>query len=519
MASRPGQTGLYDPGTEHAACGVGFIVNLNGIGSHDIVSRALQIAVNLEHRGACACDPETGDGMGILVQMPHDFLVNVAPEAGIKLPDLGEYGTGLVFLPTDEQRRRSLEAAFETVAREEGQELLGWRDVPQCSAAAGRLARAVEPKIRQVFIGRGAGTNDDRAFERKLYVIRKRVEGAAGQLGLSGTEQFCIPSLSQHTLVYKGLLLAKRISDYFPDLRDSSFRSGLALVHQRYSTNTFPTWDLAQPFRFLCHNGEINTLRGNVHWMHAREKLFESPLFGADLAKILPIATPGASDSAILDNAVELLYHTGRSLPHCMAMLIPEAWEGHRTMSATKRAFYEYHSCLMEPWDGPASIAFTDGKMIGAVLDRNGLRPSRYMVTKDGCVIMASETGVLEVDPANVECKGRLQPGRMFLVDTQSGRIVPDDEIKEGLAARKPYRMWLNWNVVRLADIPQPASDEYPGYDFETLETRQRALGYTLEDLRMILQPMGASGQEPIGSMGNDTPLAVLSDRTPLLYD
>ncbi|HPP21122.1 MAG TPA: glutamate synthase-related protein [Phycisphaerae bacterium] len=567
--------GLYDPFFEHANCGVGFMASLNGVKSHAIVHKALEILANLEHRGACGCDPNTGDGAGIQVQVPHEFLTAVAADAGIKLPPAGEYAVGNVFLPRDKRQRRTIEEMFERAIREEGQEFLGWRDVPRDNAVLGDLARDVEPVVRQVFIGRGgllqrAGQDEEAAFERKLYIIRKRMERAVRESDLSERLYFYVCSLSARTLVYKGLLLAPQIERYYPDLADESFKSGIALVHQRYSTNTFPTWDLAHPFRFICHNGEINTLRGNINWMHAREGLFKSPLFGDDIAKILPICTPGASDSATLDNVVELLYHTGRSLPHCIAMLIPEAWQNHRTMSDAKRAFYEYHSCLMEPWDGPASIAFTDGKVIGAVLDRNGLRPSRYVVTKDGYVIMASETGVLDIDPANVEHKGRLQPGRMFLVNTEEERIVPDDEIKEGLAARKPYRMWLNKHLVRLADLPEPAA-EPPSVDqfraaesengrygarplqdngarppqnhearplqdggdgavqdggslapetaLESLRTQQRAFGYTIEDLKLIMGPMAVAGEEPIGSMGTDTPLAVLSDKAPLLYN
>ncbi|NLX20380.1 MAG: glutamate synthase subunit alpha [Phycisphaerae bacterium] len=508
--------GLYDPFTEHSACGVGFITSLKGIKSHDIVHKALEILVNLEHRGACGCDANTGDGAGVLIQIPHEFLVNASSEAGIRLPGLHEYGTGLVFLPNESDERQRCEEILRAIVREEGQECLGWRDVPRNSEVIGRVARAVEPVVRQIFIGRGAGVADDGAFERKLFVIRKLAERWARESGLEQASFFYMPSLSHRTLTYKGLLLAPQIRQYFPDLADPSLKSGLALVHQRYSTNTFPTWDLAQPFRFMCHNGEINTLRGNINWMHAREKLFASPLFGDDMAKILPTMTPNASDSAILDNAVELLYHTGRPLPHCVAMLIPEAWQHHATMSDAKRAFYEYHSCLMEPWDGPASIAFTDGKVIGAVLDRNGLRPSRYMVTKDGYVIMASETGVVEVSPEMIASKGRLEPGRMFLVDTDAARIVPDEEIKEGLARRRPYRVWLDERLVKLADLPEP--EHWPEYDFKTLHIRQRAFGYTLEDLRIIMGPMANQGEEPIGSMGTDTPLAVLSDRAPLLY-
>jgi glutamate synthase (ferredoxin) len=493
------------------------MASLSGVKTHDIVEKALQILCRLEHRGACGCDPRTGDGAGILLQLPHKFLQEAAADAGIKLPDEGEYGTGLVFLPPEASQRTRCEEMFARIIADEGQTVLGWRDVPRNSDVLGVVARSVEPCIRQIFIGRGKGLVDGAAFERKLYIIRKRVENAVRQSGLSQTAYFYVPSLSYRLLNYKGLLLAPQIEQYYPDLGNPAMVSGLALVHQRYSTNTFPTWDLAHPFRFLCHNGEINTLRGNINWMHAREALFKSPLFGEDMAKILPIATPGASDSATLDNAVELLYHTGRSLPHCVAMLIPEAWQNHQTMSDAKKAFYEYHACLMEPWDGPASIAFTDGQMIGAVLDRNGLRPSRYTVTKDGYVIMGSETGVIEVAPENIQYRGRLQPGRMLLVDTDHKRIVPDEEIKEGLAARKPYRAWLDSKLVKLEDLPVPA--DYPRCHFRTLRTRQRAFGYTEEDLKILIGPMAEKGVEPVGSMGTDTPLAVLSDRTPLLYN
>ncbi len=511
------QRGLYDPFTEHSNCGVGFIASLNGVKSHAIVHKAIEILANLEHRGACGCDSDTGDGAGLLIQIPHAFLKNATAGSGIKLPDVHEYGTGLVFLPPDAGQRRRCEEMVEAAVHEEGQRFLGWRDVPVNNQVIGRLAREAEPVIRQILVARGGGLQNGAAFERKLYVIRKILEHAIRDSDMSQKSFFYLPSLSHQTLIYKGLLLAPQIEKFYLDLTDETIVSGLALVHQRYSTNTFPSWDLAQPFRFLCHNGEINTLRGNINWMTAREGLFESPLFGDDMGKIVPITTPGASDSAILDNALELLYHTGRSLPHCVAMLIPEAWQNHETMSESKKAFYEYHSCLMEPWDGPASIAFTDGKVIGAVLDRNGLRPSRYMVTKDGYVIMASETGVMDVDPANVAYKGRLQPGRMFLVDTDEERIIPDEEIKEGLAARKPYRAWLDKQRVRLVDLPDPES--YPQYDLEGLNVRQRANGYTLEDLRILMGPMAVDGQEPVGSMGTDTPLAVLSDRSPLLYD
>ena len=514
---KPSPQGLYHPAWEHDACGVGFICNLHAEKSHDIVHRALRILVNLTHRGATGSDARTGDGAGILLQLPHAFLVESAGAAGIRLPGEQEYGAGLVFLPRDPGQREKCTALFENVVKREGQVFLGWRDVPVRNEVLGEVARRAEPVIRQAFVGRGKGLTDTAHFERKLYVIRKVMEKAVRDSNLAEKTFFYIPSLSSRTMIYKGLLLADQIEPFFPDLADPRMVSGLALVHQRYSTNTFPTWDLAQPFRFLCHNGEINTVRGNSNWMNARQHLFGSALFGDDIPKLFPIATPGASDSAILDNAVELLYHTGRPLPHAVMMLIPEAWQNHRAMSDEKRAFYEYHACLMEPWDGPASIPFTDGVCIGAVLDRNGLRPSRYTVTKDGFVIMASETGVLDIAPENIEYKGRLQPGRMLLVDTEKGRIVDDEEIKSDFSRRKPYRKWLDENLAELKELPrsmQPDTGELPD-----LRRHQQLFGYTMEDLRIILAPMAGKGQEPIGSMGTDTPLAVLSSRAQLLYN
>ena len=448
--------GLYDPSFEHDACGVGMICNMHGEKSHRIIAEGLQILVNLTHRGACGCDETTGDGAGILMQMPHVFLKKISGQASINLPAEKEYASGLVFLPPDPQQRQICMDHFEAVVQAEKQQFLGWRRVPVVSEALGELARQLEPAIFQIFIGRGPGGDSQASFERKLFVIRKVIENFVRESQLTEASYFHIPSLSSQTLVYKGMLLADQIEAYYSDLADPDMASALAIVHQRYSTNTFPTWDLAHPFRFLCHNGEINTLRGNINWMNARQWLFQSEHFGEDMAKLFPIATPGASDSAIFDNAIELLYHSGRSLPHAIMMLIPEAWEKHATMSDAKKAFYEYHACLMEPWDGPASIAFSDGTCIGAVLDRNGLRPSRYTVTKDGYVIMASETGVLEVKPENVHYKGRLQPGRMFLIDIDKGRIVDDEEIKAEIAARQPYRQWLTQNLLTLDQLPHP---------------------------------------------------------------
>lgn len=513
----PGPQGLYHPRNERDACGVGFVCNLKGEKSHDVIHKALQILVNLSHRGACGCDEKTGDGAGILMQMPHDFLVTKCGEVGIKLPGVQEYGAGLVFLPRNPESLRQCVALFEDVIRQEGQQFLGWRDLSVDNTVIGTLARRAEPVMRQVFISRGKNMKTDKDFERKLFIIRKVMQKAIRDSDMPEKKIFHVPSLSCRTLVYKGLLVADQIEAFYPDLADPAMTSGLALVHQRYSTNTFPTWNLAQPFRFLCHNGEINTLHGNINWMRAREGLFKTDLLGSNMSRLFPILIPGASDSAILDNAVELLYHTGRSLPHAIMMLIPEAWQNHRTMSDEKKAFYEYNSCIMEPWDGPASIPFTDGQCIGAVLDRNGLRPSRYMVTKDGFVIMASETGALEIDPANVLYKGRLQPGRMLLVDTDRGRIVDDEEIKAEICTRKPYRGWLNENLINLKDLP--ALRRTKEVDLVGLRQRQQLFGYTQEDLKIIMAPMATKGLEATGSMGTDSPIAVLSLRPQLLYN
>jgi glutamate synthase (NADPH/NADH) large chain len=517
-ARRLRKQGLYDPRFEHDACGVGFVANIKGVKSHDIVEKGLQVLQNLTHRGACGCDPLTGDGAGILMQVPHEFLATQCRAARITLPDPGEYGVGMVFLPADINERNVCTELFERVIREEGQKLLGWRIVPTDPSHCGPLARRCMPEIRQIFIGRGKGVADGDALERTLYVIRKRVERAVRESDLRDSESFYVSSLSSRTLIYKGLLLPEQIPQFYRDLVDPTMVTALALVHQRFSTNTLPSWERAHPYRFLAHNGEINTLRGNENWVRAREQLFESPLFGDDIKKLLPIIEEAGSDSAKFDNALELLVRTGRSLPHAVMMMIPEAWQKHESMSDSKRAFYEYHACLMEPWDGPASIAFTDGRLIGAVLDRNGLRPSRYVVTKDGFVVMASEVGVLDIAPDNVLHKDRLQPGRMFLVDTENGRIVGDEEIKEGMAARQPYRRWLDTNLVQLATLPAP-NDLPPAYTPDTLVTRQQVHGYTAEDLRLLMAPMAINSQEAVGSMGNDTPLAVLSDRPQLLFN
>ncbi len=524
QTAQPSAQGLYDPSYEHDACGVGFVAHIKGRRSHSIVRQALQVLINLEHRGACGCEANTGDGAGILIQMPDRFLRREAAQIGIALPPERGYGAGLIFLPHDETCRRDIEQLFERIAVEEGQQVLGWRDVPTDDSAVGPSAVAVEPMFRQILIGRGpglppAGESEagDAAFERKLFVIRKRVEHAVDALGCDDRRFFFVVSLSSRTLIYKGMLAANQIAGMFPDLTDPALESALALVHQRFSTNTFPSWPLAHPYRYVAHNGEINTLRGNINWMHAREALLRSDVLGDDLRKVLPIVRQGGSDSAIFDNVLELLVMAGRSLPHAILMMIPEPWQNNDTMHPELRAFYEYHASLMEPWDGPASIVFTDGTLIGAVLDRNGLRPSRYYVTKDDLVVMASEVGVLDIPADEVLVKERLHPGRIFLVDTAKGRIVSDEELKLELARARPYAAWLQEHLMPIEDLaPAPF---LPPPDHETVLRRQQAFGYTQEDLELLLGPMARGGEEPIGSMGTDTPLAVLSQRPRLLYD
>jgi glutamate synthase (ferredoxin) len=519
----PSAQGLYDPQTEHDACGVGFVVHMKGRRSNDIVRKALQVLINLEHRGACGCEANTGDGAGILIQTPDTFFRKVLP---FELPPAGAYGAGLVFLPHDERDRDAIRALIAQITTEEGQRLLGWREVPNDNSLVGDSARATQPIFQQLFIDVSAAMAGEDVSaearsaraERKLYVIRKRIEHAVDRLKVNALSRrfFYIVSLSASTLIYKGMLTARQLEPMFPDLSDPDLQSALALVHQRFSTNTFPSWPLAHPYRFIAHNGEINTLRGNINWMRAREGLLQSDLFGDDLSKVLPIIREGGSDTATFDNVLELLVRAGRSLPHAILMMIPEPWQNHESMDPDRRAFYQYHASLMEPWDGPASIAFTDGRVIGAVLDRNGLRPSRYYVTKDDLVIMASEVGVLDVPPENVLVKERLHPGKIFLVDTEKGRIVDDEEIKRELAAQHPYREWLDRHLVDINELP-PARAEQP--EHETVFKRQQAFGYTQEDLRVLIGPMALAGEEPVGSMGTDTALAVLSNKPRLLYD
>ena len=515
-AGLPHAQGLYHPSNEHDACGMGFVASIRGERTHAIIEQGIEVLINLTHRGACGCDAETGDGAGILIQIPHKFFARECAALGFALPAPGEYGAGMVFFPVEKLPRLQCEGIFEKIVKEEGLTVLGWRDTPCDGDAIGRVARASQPYIQQIFVGRPAGMDED-AFERKLYIVRKRVEAQIEASDIDDKHFFYIPSLSSRTIVYKGLLLAPQIAKFYGELSDPDAVSAICLVHQRFSTNTFPSWRLAHPFRFVAHNGEINTLRGNVNWMHARQSVLQSPLFGEDLKKIFPVVETESSDSSAFDNALELLFHAGRSMPHCMAMLIPEAWAGNPHMAREKRAFYEYHASLMEPWDGPAAIAFTDGRVIGATLDRNGLRPGRYVVTKDDIVVMASEAGVLDVPAGNIRKKGRLQPGKMFLVDTVRQQIISDKEIKKELASRKPYEEWLRSNQITLDQLPEPS--RVHGSNHSTMLRRQRAFGYSEEDLTMILEPMASKGEEPIGSMGTDTPLACLSDRPQMLFN
>ncbi|PCJ82585.1 MAG: glutamate synthase large subunit [Bacteroidetes bacterium] len=506
--------GLYLPEFEHDNCGAGFICSLKGEKSNDIIHKALEILDKLEHRGAVSADGKTGDGAGILVDIPHDFFSEVC---SFDLPKPGSYAVANVFLPQKENQRDYCISIFEENIKKQGLKLLGWRNVPINKSVPGRIAAETEPFVKQVFITTTNEKQDTFNFNLKLFIARKVTEHKIISSKLSESNFFYLPSLSTKIIIFKGLLMPNDIKLYYKDLMDSRVVTRLALVHQRFSTNTFPTWDLAQPFRYMCHNGEINTLRGNVSRMRSREELLKSDWFGDEIKNILPVILPGKSDSATMDMVVELLLMTGRSLPEVMMMMVPEAWEKNTEMSEAKRAFYEYNSCLMEPWDGPASVPFTDGNYIGAVLDRNGLRPSRYSLTKDGYVIMASETGVVDIAPENIEFHGRLEPGKMFLVNMEEGRIINDEEIKEKIAQQHPYKKWLNANLVHLKDIPYNDCPLFIGE--ETLEKRKAAFGYTLEDINTIILPMGKSAKEPIGSMGSDTPIAVLSERPQLIYN
>ena len=511
--------GLYSPEMEHDACGVGVVADIKGRKSHQTIEEGLQVLVNLGHRGAAGSDPETGDGAGILVQLPHALFRSESQRLGFDLPSDGEYGVGMVFLPPQAEAEEKVRGLISRVIKDEGLEELAWRDVPVDHDKLGRDSRRRCPKISQVFVGPGNSGLDSAQLERKLYVVRKVIEHSVGESGITEEERdsFYVCSLSCNILVYKGLLMAHQISGFYLDLQNEEMVSAFALVHSRFSTNTLGHWRLAHPYRYLAHNGEINTLRGNLNWMRAREAMFESPLFGDDMGKVAPVMTAGDSDTASFDNALELLLMTGRDLDHAMLMMIPEAWSQHETMSQEKKDFYEYHSALMEPWDGPAMIVSSDGRNICALLDRNGLRPFRYLVTTGDKLVMASETGVLDVPPAEVEFKGRLQPGRMFMVSLEQGRIIGDEELKHGLSNRKPYGEWLEQNRVALASLPDAEAE--PSLTSDELVSQQRAFGYSVEELRMLTAPMAESGYEAVGSMGNDAPLAVLSDQNQLLFN
>ena len=512
----PGKQGLYDPRNEHDACGIGFVANIKNRKSHRIIDQGLQVLKNLTHRGAVGADPLAGDGAGILIQMPDAHLRAVCGDIGIDLPEPGDYSVGMLFMPQAEGPRADCVRIVEELVEAEGQHVLGWRDVPVDNSGLGESVIPTEPFVRQVFVRRGENCADRDAFERKLFVIRKLAEHRVDALG-EACDDFYMPSFSSRTIVYKGMLLAHQVGDFYRDLKDETMVSALALVHQRFSTNTFPSWRLAHPYRMICHNGEINTLRGNINWMAARRHLMKSELLGEDLEKLWPLITEGQSDSASFDNALELLVQSGYSLAHAMMMLIPEAWTGNPLMDEKRRAFYQYHAALMEPWDGPAAVAFTDGRQIGATLDRNGLRPARYLITDDDFVVMGSEVGVLPIDEKRIVKKWRLQPGKMLLVDLEQGRIVDDDEIKAHLSSAQPYREWLDRTRIVLEDLPATDSPVARPNRL-TLLDRQQAFGYTQEDLKFLMSPMASTGQEAVGSMGNDIPISVLSSRPKLLY-
>ncbi len=513
----PSGQGLYDPRNEHDACGIGFVAHIKNRKTHDIVEQGLQILINLRHRGAVGADPLAGDGSGLLIQIPDVLMREECARLAIDLPAVGDYAVGMVFLPRDASTRARCEAAIEETCAAEGQPVIGWRDVPTDNSVLGESVKPLEPVIRQVFVRRGPPCADTNAFERKLFVIRKVAHHKIWDRELPQADWFYIATLSARTICYKGMILGENLSTYFADIGDARMTSALALVHQRFSTNTFPSWRLAHPFRYLCHNGEINTLRGNINWMQARRHTMRSALLGDDLQKLWPLLADNMSDSATFDNALELLVAGGYSLAHAMMLMIPEAWDDNPLMDPKRRAFYEYHAALMEPWDGPAAVAFTDGRQIGATLDRNGLRPTRYIITDDDLVLASSEVGVLPIPEEKIVKKWRLQPGRMFLIDLEQGRIIDDEELKNDLAAARPYQEWLDATQTKLSSLPHEVGPMAP--DAGTLLDRQQAFGYTQEDLKFFLAPMALTGQEPVGSMGRDTPLAVLSDRSKTLYD
>src|SRR5579862_6501070 len=513
---RPAAEGMYDPALEKDSCGVGFIANIKGKKSHQIVSDALQILCNLEHRGAVGADPRAGDGAGILVQIPHAFFARKAKELGFTLPEAGSYAVGALFMPKEKAWRKVIQSIIADQIKAEQLTLLGWRDVPTDNVSLGETVKPTEPANMQVFIGRGAHIKDEVEFERRLYILRKSISQAIYQRRDRGMAGYYPCSMSCRTVIYKGMFLADQLGKYYPDLHEPDFESALALVHQRFSTNTFPTWSLAHPYRMIAHNGEINTLRGNNNWMAARQASVSSKHFGDDINKLWPISYEGQSDTACFDNALEFLVMGGYPLAHAVMMMIPEAWAGNPLMDEERRAFYEYNAALMEPWDGPAAIAFTNGRQIGATLDRNGLRPARYIVTRDDRIIMASEVGVLPIPEEDIVTKWRLQPGKMLLVDLEEGRLIPDDELKATLSRRHPYKQWLDRTQMVLEDLP-PVAEAAPISNLSLLD-RQQAFGYTQEDLKILMTPMATTGEEAVGSMGNDTPISALSQRSKLLF-
>src|SRR5579863_4758340 len=513
---RPEACGLYDPALEKDSCGVGFIANIKGKKSHQIVADALSILCNLEHRGAVGADPRAGDGAGILVQIPHAFFARKAKELGFALPAPGAYAVGALFMPKEKAWRKVIQSIIADQIKAEQLTLLGWREVPTDNSSLGETVKPTEPANMQVFIGRGAHIKDEVEFERRLYILRKSISQAIYQRRDRGMAGYYPCSMSCRTVIYKGMFLADQLGKYYPDLHEPDFESALALVHQRFSTNTFPTWSLAHPYRMIAHNGEINTLRGNTNWMAARQASVHSELYGKDISRLWPISYEGQSDTACFDNALEFLVQGGYSLPHAVMMMIPEAWAGNPLMDEERRAFYEYHAAMMEPWDGPAAIAFTDGKQIGATLDRNGLRPARYLVTSDDRIVMASEMGVLSIPEEQIITKWRLQPGKMLLVDLEQGRLIPDDEIKAALARMHPYREWLDRTQIVLEELPD-APTKGMRSNLPLLD-RQQAFGYSQEDINILMTPMASTGEEANGSMGNDTPISALSDKPKQLF-
>lgn len=520
MTGLPQRQGLYDPRFEHDACGIGFVVNSKGKKSNKILTQALDILLNLDHRGGLGADPETGDGAGILIQIPHEFYAKECAALGFELPSAGKYGVGMLFTSPDPVEQKACQEQLESIIAQEGQILLGWREVPTNASVPGRIARSAEPRIRQVFIAPNPAMlekmeQDDLVFERKLYIIRKQAEKLIRRAGMS--EYFYFPSLSCRKVVYKGMLTPAQLGAFYLDLKDPSVTTAIAMVHSRFSTNTFPNWERAHPYRYVMHNGEINTLRGNINWMKAREAMCQSEIFNGDMHKLLPIVDENGSDSGMFDNCLEFLSLTGRSLPHAMMMMVPEPWSKHESLSDAKKAFYEYHSCMMEPWDGPAAMGFTDGRLVGAVLDRNGLRPARYYILKDDIVVLASEVGVLDIPPEKVLRKERLRPGRMLLVDTVAGEIYSDDQVKTPIASEKPYRQWLDQYMINLDNMPSGTLPD--SFSAEDLLRYQQAFGYTYEDLHKMIVPLAQEGVDPVGAMGNDIPLAVLSDKPQLLYN